>query len=45
MELGGVPNLMTDEVNDTDDKPVTLELTNRFTNVKGRYYLWSVMTF
>jgi Ras GTPase-activating-like protein IQGAP2/3 len=35
MELGGVPNLMTDDMVDINDKPVTLELTNRFANVKG----------
>jgi Ras GTPase-activating-like protein IQGAP2/3 len=37
-ELGGVPNLGgdSDELNDARDTAVTLELTNRFANVRGR---------
>ena len=35
MELGGVPNLLNDELGEKNEKPVTLELTNRFANVKG----------
>ena len=35
MELGGVPNLGTDELKDARDRVITLELTNRFANVKG----------
>jgi hypothetical protein len=34
-ELGGVPNLGSDELNDARDTAVTLELTNRFANVRG----------
>ena len=39
MELGGVPNLMSDSMDDINDKPITLELTNRFANVKGMFLL------
>lgn len=35
MDLGGVPNLGTDELKDARDRAITLELTNRFANVKG----------
>ena len=36
-ELGGVPNLGSDELKDARDRAVTLELTNRFADVKGTY--------
>ncbi|KAJ7068257.1 ras GTPase-activating protein, partial [Mycena amicta] len=32
-ELGGVPNLGSDELKDAREHPITLELTNRFANV------------
>ncbi|KAH8113457.1 hypothetical protein DFH11DRAFT_1602139 [Phellopilus nigrolimitatus] len=34
MELGGVPNQATEELNVARDAAITLELTNRFANVK-----------
>ncbi|THH07688.1 hypothetical protein EW145_g3209 [Phellinidium pouzarii] len=34
VELGGVPNLGTEELNAARDAAITLELTNRFANVK-----------
>lgn len=34
-ELGGAPNLGSEELNAARDAAVTLELTNRFANVKG----------
>ncbi|KAJ7638716.1 hypothetical protein FB45DRAFT_409849 [Roridomyces roridus] len=33
-ELGGVPNLGSDELKDARDQAITLELTNRFANVR-----------
>ncbi|KAJ7047378.1 ras GTPase-activating protein [Mycena alexandri] len=33
-ELGGVPNLGNDELKDARDQAITLELTNRFANVR-----------
>ena len=35
MELGGVPNLGTEELTAARDHAITLDLTNRFANVKG----------
>lgn len=37
LELDGVPNLGNDELKDARDRAITLELTNRFANVKGNY--------
>ena len=37
VELGGVPNLGSDELNAARDAAITLELTNRFANVKGSF--------
>lgn len=34
-ELGGVPNLGSDELRDARDTVITLELTNRFAHVRG----------
>jgi Ras GTPase-activating-like protein IQGAP2/3 len=34
-ELDGVPNLGSEELNDARDRPITLELTNRFAEVEG----------
>lgn len=34
-ELDGVPNLGNDELKDARDRAITLELTNRFANVRG----------
>jgi Ras GTPase-activating-like protein IQGAP2/3 len=34
-ELNGVPNFGNDELKDARDRAITLELTNRFANVKG----------
>ncbi|KAJ7890806.1 hypothetical protein B0H13DRAFT_2530496 [Mycena leptocephala] len=34
VELGGVPNLGNDELKDARDQAITLELTNRFANVR-----------
>ncbi|EJT97529.1 hypothetical protein DACRYDRAFT_119220 [Dacryopinax primogenitus] len=43
-ELDGVPHLGSDELRDARDRPVTLELTNRFADVKdpnaGEKALW-----
>ena len=40
LELGGVPHLSggSDELNAARDTMITLELTNRFANVKGKIY-------
>ena len=35
-ELDGVPNLGNDELKDARDRAITLELTNRFANVRGK---------
>lgn len=35
IELDGVPNLGSDELNDARDNPISLELSNRFALVKG----------
>lgn len=37
VELGGVPHLGNEELNAARDLAITLELTNRFANVKGKY--------
>jgi Ras GTPase-activating-like protein IQGAP2/3 len=37
-ELGGVPNLGSDELKDARDQAITLELTNRFANVRGQSF-------
>lgn len=46
MELGGVPHLGNEELNAARDLAITLELTNRFANVKGivflRFFLWYI---
>lgn len=34
-ELGGVPNLDSEELKDARDTQITLELTNRFAHVQG----------
>lgn len=34
-ELDGVPNLGSEELKDARDRAVTLELTNRFADVRG----------
>lgn len=35
MELDGVPHLGDEELKEARDTPITLELTNRFTNIQG----------
>jgi len=35
VELDGVPHLGNDELKDARDRAITLELTNRFADVKG----------
>ena len=42
MELGGVPHLGNDELKDARDRAITLELTNRFANLKGKTFLLSL---
>lgn len=42
MEIDGVPNLGSDELNDARDSPISLELSNRFALVKGSFNLLSV---
>lgn len=37
-ELDGVPNLGSEELKDARDRAVTLELTNRFADVRGEYF-------
>lgn len=41
-ELDGVPNLGNDELKDARDRAVTLELTNRFANVRGKTWPISI---
>jgi Ras GTPase-activating-like protein IQGAP2/3 len=36
-ELDGVPHLGSDELKDARDRAITLELTNRFAHVRGKY--------
>lgn len=39
VELGGVPNLGSEELNAARDAAITLELTNRFASVKGNLFI------
>ena len=38
-ELDGVPNLGSEELKDARDRAVTLELTNRFADVRGAPFI------
>ena len=46
-ELDGVPNLGNDELKDARDRAITLVLTNRFANVRGKVFLsfWGFKVF
>lgn len=37
MELDGVPNIGSDELNDARDTAIELQLTNRFAQVEGKF--------
>lgn len=37
IELDGVPHLGNDELKDARDRAITLELSNRFANVRGKH--------